>query len=404
VSYEEQQIEEPRKRGALARILTSLFLLGMFAIILVAGTLFFATSEMAAKGPLKASKIITVKRGTGTSKIAQMLEKEGVISNSSIFMMATYAYRRSRGSLKAGEYEIPAGASMSKVLKLLQTGKALAYKVTVPEGWTTQKAVARINANKVLKGQLTLTPAEGSLLPDTYVFERGSTRDSVLKRMISAQQKLLDKLWNKRAENLPIKTRREAVILASIVERETGISSERAKVAAVFINRLNKNMRLQSDPTIIYGIVGGKGKMDRPLSKKDIATKTPFNTYQIDGLPPTPIANPGREAIAAVLNPAVTDDLFFVADGSGGHAFAKTLKDHQANVVKWRKIERDKRNAGAASPTAGKTAKAAKASQPAKTKQAKPVAATKKPALSGAAARTPDGKTIPLPPVNPAAN
>lgn len=337
------QAEEKSRPGALGQVIRSLLLLAVLGLGLAAAAFYYAQDRFTAKGPLQASKIVTIKRGTRTEQIANDLHKQGVISNPSIFLAATYVFRSSRGSLKAGEYEIPKRASMAQVLRQLQEGKALVHKVTIPEGWTTQQALERIAANNVLTGKLSERLPEGALLPDTYVFQRGLSRDALIKRMRDAQKKLVDHLWAKRAKNLPFKTRAQALILASIVERETGIATERGHVAAVFINRLNKKMRLQSDPTIIYGIVGGKGKMDRPLSKKDIAQKTKYNTYQIDGLPPTPIANPGKAAIAAVLNPDKSDDLYFVADGSGGHVFAKTLKDHEANVAKWRKVERERK-------------------------------------------------------------
>jgi len=337
--------EEPAKRSAFGRVMRSLLIMAILAVIAAGATAFYVQDAFTSRGPLTTSKIVTVKRGMGTAPIAQMLASEGVISSPGIFMAVTYALRSTHGNLKAGEFEFASGASMADVLRLLQAGKSLAYKVTIPEGWTTQKALARIAANKVLKGDLTVKPPEGSLLPDTYVFQRGTTRDALVKRMTDAQKKLLDELWDKRQKNLPVKTRLEVLTLASIVERETGVGLERAQVAGVFVNRLNIKMRLQSDPTIIYGIVGGKGKMDRPISKKDIAEKTAYNTYQIDGLPPSPIANPGRAAIEAVLNPQDTEYLYFVADGTGGHAFAKTLKEHQANVAVWRKIERDRKKA-----------------------------------------------------------
>ncbi len=337
--------EEPAKRSALGRVLRSLLIMAILAVIAAGATAFYVQDAFTSRGPLTAAKIVTVKRGMGIAPIAQLLASEGVISSPGIFMAVTYAFRSAHGNPKAGEFEFAPGASMAEVLRLLQAGKSLAYKVTIPEGWTTQKALARIAANKVLKGDLTVKPPEGSLLPDTYVFQRGTTRDALVKRMTDAQKKLLDELWDKRQKNLPVKTRLEVLTLASIVERETGVGLERAQVAGVFVNRLNIKMRLQSDPTIIYGIVGGKGKMDRPISKKDIAEKTAYNTYQIDGLPPSPIANPGRAAIEAVLNPQDTEYLYFVADGTGGHAFAKTLKEHQANVAVWRKIERDRKKA-----------------------------------------------------------
>ncbi len=353
---DQDHFKKSGKGSALGKVLRSLLVMAVLAIILAGAAVFYAQTVFVERGPLSGAKIITVERGMRTAPIAQMLVAEGVISSPGIFMAATYVFRSSRGNLKAGEFEIPAGASMAEVLRLLQVGKSLAYKVTIPEGWTTQKALERIAGNKVLIGDITVKPPEGSLLPDTYVFQRGTTRDALVKRMTAAQKKLLDKLWDKRQKNLPVKTRAEVLTLASIVERETGIGAERAKVAGVFVNRLNKKMRLQSDPTIIYGIVGGKGRMDRPISKKDIATKTAYNTYQIDGLPPAPIANPGRAAIIAVLNPTKTDAFYFVADGTGGHAFAKTLKEHEANVAKWRKIERQKKKAANGKAANGKAA------------------------------------------------
>jgi UPF0755 protein len=192
-----------------------------------------------------------------------------------------------------------------------------------------------------LSGAITEIPPEGSLLPDTYVFRRGLERQALLNQMREAQTKLVESLWAERAPDLPLADTKEAVILASIVEKETGVPEERRQVAAVFVNRLRKKMRLQSDPTIIYGIVGGRGRLDRPIRQSDIEAKTEYNTYRIDGLPPTPIANPGRESLLAVLRPAPIEDLYFVADGSGGHVFARTLEEHRQNVRKWRKIELD---------------------------------------------------------------
>ncbi len=408
MSRESDRESRPKKRGAFGRVIRSLFLMGLLALVGAIGVFVYGQTLLNARGPANTTKIVTIKRGMGTEAISQLLADQGVISNSSIFMVATLATRSRRGSLKAGEFEIPAGATMAEVLKLLQAGKSLAYKVTIPEGWTSQNALKRIAANKVLVGKITMNPGEGSLKPDTYIFQRGTTRDALIKRMQKAQSKVLDELWPKRQKNLPIKTRMEALILASIVEKETGIKSEREHVASVFINRLNKKMRLQTDPTIIYGIVGGKGKMDRPISKADIAQKTAYNTYQIDGLPPTPISNPGAAAIAAVLNPAQTDDLFFVADGTGGHAFAKTHKGHVANVAKWRKIERERAKAAkaaaaakanatkatSAAPVVVETKKSAKSAKSALKTDKKPMAKT-----PAAKAKISDGKSIPLPPV-----
>ena len=384
-----------QKSSVLGRVLKSMILMGLLAVVVAGGVFFYMQNAMQMPGPLTSTKVITIKRGMSTVPIAQLLANEGVISSPGVFMIASYGLRPMRGSLKAGEFEFSPKASMSQVLRALQAGKSRGYKVTIPEGWTTQRAIKRIAANKVLKGNISFKPAEGSLLPDTYVFQRGTTRDGLIKRMQAAQIKLLDGLWDNRQKNLPIKTRAQALTLASIVERETGISAERARVAAVFVNRLNKKMRLQSDPTIIYGIVGGKGRMNRPISKKDIAKKTKYNTYQIDGLPPTPIANPGRAAIAAVLNPDKSKELFFVADGSGGHAFAKTLKGHNANVTRWRKIERERKKLAAAKKKSHQASH--KVSQ--KDSQKESAAAT-----TGSSIPAKNKKAVPLPKTKPKQN
>jgi UPF0755 protein len=213
----------------------------------------------------------------------------------------------------------------------------------IPEGFTVQQALERVKNQAVLTGELTVMPPEGMIMPDTHVFQRGVSRDEFVATMQAAQKEVLEELWEQRAKDLPFDTKEEALTLASIVEKETARSDERPRVAAVFVNRLRQGMRLQSDPTIIYGIVGGKGRLDRPITKKDIAEKTPYNTYRINGLPPGPISNPGRAAIAAVLNPPDTKELYFVADGTGGHAFAETLDQHKTNVEAWRKIERERK-------------------------------------------------------------
>ena len=277
-------------------------------------------------------------RGAGVQNIAEALEREGVISNALLFRLGAKVQGAER-SLKAGEYAIPAGASMAEVLDRIRRGEVVQRKITVAEGLTSYDIVQLVNAAEMLEGEIAEIPPEGSLAPETYFYERGESRAEVIARMRAAQASALDALWEKRAEGLPIETKEEALILASIVEKETGVPEERPRVASVFVNRLRKRMRLQTDPTVIYGITLGKGPLDRPIRRSDLNAKTPYNTYQIDGLPPTPIANPGRAAIEAVLNPAQTDDLYFVADGTGGHVFAKTLAEHNKNVRAWRKIE-----------------------------------------------------------------
>ena len=251
--------------------------------------------------------------------------------------------RRVQGAIKAGEYEIPAGASVMDIIDLLIEGKSILHYFTEPEGRTTAQIVRLLNANETLAGEITLTPGEGELLPETFAFTRGETRDGLIRRMMQDQDALIEAIWDDRALELPFSTPYEAIILASIVEKETSIAEERERIAAVFVNRLKRGMRLESDPTIIYGLTRGE-PLGRGIRQSELRGETPYNTYVINGLPPTPIANPGKASIEAVLNPADTQDIFFVADGSGGHAFASTLSEHNANVAKWRRVERERAN------------------------------------------------------------
>ncbi|MGI9372191.1 MAG: endolytic transglycosylase MltG [Hyphomicrobiales bacterium] len=330
-----------RRQGLFGRLVRGL--LGLMLLVACVGlaggvTWLVANHNFEAEGPLTERTVVNIERGSGTTEISQKLADVGVISNARLFQ-GGILYNRTQNALKAGEYAFPPGISMAGVMDMLVNGQAITYKVSIPEGLTSQQAITRLQSAELLEGELAVVPPEGSLLPDTYVFERGASRADILKQMQTAQRSLITELWPNRASDLPVKTAREAIILASIVEKETALAEERPQVAAVFINRLRKGMRLQSDPTIIYGIVGGKGKLGRALTRKDIDTPTRYNTYTIPGLPPTPISNPGKDAIAAVLNPPQTENLFFVADGTGGHAFAKTLDEHNANVKKWREYE-----------------------------------------------------------------
>jgi UPF0755 protein len=254
--------------------------------------------------------------------------------------------------MKAGEYKIPAGASMREILTILEEGRALLYKLTVAEGLTTAMIIDLVRKSPDLVGDVTFLPEEGALLPETYLFERGTTRDELLKRMAADHNRVVDELWATRAADLPIKTKYEAVILASIIEKETSKPEERPHVAGIFVNRLRKGMKLETDPTIIYGITRGY-PLGRGIRRSELDAKTPYNTYQIVGLPPTPIANPGRASIAAALQPMQTEDIFFVADGTGGHAFAATLDEHNKNVARWREIEREKAARAAANAAGG---------------------------------------------------
>lgn len=317
--------------------LMSIMFLGAIALV---GVLYYGKMSYERPGPLKAETTFVVREGAGLSSIASSLKAEGLITNAEIFRRVSQVMLEG-DTLKAGEYEIAAGASMRDIMEKLRSGKSVLYSFTAPEGLTVFQIFERLRNDEDLVGDLPAEmPPEGSLLPNTYNFARGTTRQEIIDQMMKAQSQAAQRIWDQRAEGLPLASIEEMVILASIVEKETGKADERPEVAGVFVNRLNKGMRLQSDPTIIYGIFGGEGKpSDRPIYRSDINKKTEYNTYQIDGLPPTPIANPGLQAMEAVANPSETDYIFFVADGTGGHAFATTLQEHNKNVAAWRKIE-----------------------------------------------------------------
>ena len=322
------------------------FLFGLFALVLVAAGTggYFAWREMSRPGPLAEDAVILFEPGASVVSMADRLEDAGAIRYPELFR-ATVRLRGEDGALKAGEYRIPARASVNEIIDLLVEGKSILHYLTAPEGRTTQQILKIIAENGALVGELTLTPGEGELLPETYAFTRGRSRDELVRDMMKAQDAVIENLWRSRAMDLPFSTPEEAIILASIVEKETGVAAERALIAAVFVNRLRKNMRLQSDPTVIYGLTAGE-PLGRGLRVSELERATPYNTYVIPGLPPTPIANPGRAAIEAVLNPADSDALYFVADGAGGHVFAKSLAEHNRNVAEWRRIERARREEG----------------------------------------------------------
>ncbi|BBF93958.1 endolytic transglycosylase MltG [Blastochloris tepida] len=306
-------------------------------------------------GPLAAEKVVNLSRNSGFRDIGEQLEREGVVGNAWAFV-AGVMLRQAREDLKAGEYLFPRGASLNDVIGIIVTGKSVLHQITIPEGLTSEQTVARLLENDVLVGPIREIPREGSLLPETYRFNRGITREQILQRMAADQRRVVAEIWAKRAPNLPLRSPEDLVTLASIVEKETGKPTERARVASVFLNRLGRRMKLQSDPTIIYGLVGGKGSLGRPILRSDIDRPTAYNTYVIDGLPPGPIANPGRAALEATANPAETRDLFFVADGTGGHVFAETLDEHNRNVARWREIERQQSGQTAPPPAAAPAA------------------------------------------------
>jgi len=349
---EESSGDGLRRAGSL---ITGLLTICLLLLVAAGAAYFYVDTVFNSPGPLSEEQTVTITRGQGVREIADTLMAEGAISDDRVFILGVLAHQ-ANDSLKAGEYRFPAHASMSEIMAAIVAGRSVQYAITIPEGLTTRQIVERIEEDPVLVGEITQVPAEGSLLPDTYAFTRGASRQDMIGRMVAAQKKLMDELWPTRDENLPIEKPYEALILASIVEKETGVAAERPQVASVFVNRLRRGMRLQSDPTIIYGIVGGEGSLGRPITRSDINSRTPYNTYQIDGLPPTPIANPGRDAIAAVLKPEETDYVYFVADGTGGHAFAETLVEHNANVAEWRKIERARRLAEQAEAEASEAA------------------------------------------------
>lgn len=333
-----------KRRGraqAFVALLSGALSLALVFVLAVGAVLYFGKLRFDAPGPLAEPTTVLIESGDGVREIADRLERGGVLEDEWLFTAGVFL-NRAEGKLKAGEYAFPPNASMATVLDTIVSGKAVLHQVTIPEGLTSQQIVARLNEHPVLVGEVRDIPREGSLLPETYKFSRGTTREQMIQRMRTAQEKTVAELWEKRDPDLPIRSPEEMVTLASIVEKETGVPNERDRVAAVFVNRLNQKMRLQSDPTIIYGIVGGQGPLGRPIRRSEIDTPTPYNTYQIDGLPPTPIANPGRASLEAVANPSKTDDVYFVADGTGGHAFAKTLEEHNANVKRWREIEKNR--------------------------------------------------------------
>jgi peptidoglycan lytic transglycosylase G len=309
-------------------------------------------------GPLTADKVVNIPRG-GIRDTAELLTREGVIDQPWLFVAGAMLLK-ARDDLKYGEYRFARSASLREVVDTIIEGKVVQHSFTVPEGLTSDQIVQRLLENDVLAGNIRDVPREGTLLPETYNFTRGMTREQMIQRMQQAQRRAVQEIWDRRMADLPIRSAEQLLVLASIVEKETGKPEERTRVAAVFINRLKQKMKLQSDPTIIYGLVGGKGSLGRPIMKSEIDQPTPYNTYVIDGLPPGPIANPGRAAIEATANPARTKEIFFVADGTGGHAFADNYEQHQKNVARLRVIEQQ----ASPSPPAAATATPARGSRP----------------------------------------
>ena len=328
---------------ALLSLLVLLLFVGGAAI--GGGWLWFQ-NEVSKPGPSMEQHVFMVEPGETLTSVAARLEKDGIVSDDRLIRLKA-RLDGTELAIKTGEFVLEPRASVSDVLDILIEGKSILHKITLPEGRTTAQLLQIIEADPVLVGDMPEAGIpEGALLPDTYLFQRGTTRADLIARTQKAQADILAELWPGRAKDLPISTPEEAVILASVVEKETGIAGERPQIAGLFVSRLKRGMRLESDPTIIYGVSRGEPLYNsrgerRTLYRSEIDRKTDWNTYQIDGLPKTPICNPGREAIAAVLNPDETGHIFFVADGKGGHLFAKTLAEHNRNVAAYRKYERE---------------------------------------------------------------
>ncbi|MDO8534991.1 MAG: endolytic transglycosylase MltG [Xanthobacteraceae bacterium] len=370
---------------------------GLFLLILAAGAgLYIGLLKFEAPGPLEHERTVVIPRGQGIREIAEVLRREGVINNPLLFVGGAMVLRATN-ELKAGEYLFERHASLRDVMETIIEGRSIQHQVTIPEGLTSEQIIQKINEADLLTGLVREIPREGTLLPETYKVTRGTTREQLVARMAASHRRLVNEVWERRAADLPLKSPEQLITLAAIVEKETGKADERPRVAAVFINRLNRRMKLQSDPTIIYGLVGGKGTLGRPLQREDVDRPTPYNTYIIDGLPPGPIANPGRASLEAVANPSRTKEIYFVADGSGGHIFAETYDQHMKNVANWR--EHQKEQAAAAkqeSAPAAAPAPAAPASAPPSPPNAAPSsngnasgAAKNQPAKAQKAAKSP---------------
>lgn len=321
----------------MRRIAFQILALLIVIALALGGAIAWGYGQFGRPGPSDVSVTLVIPKGAGLVDIATRLEKAGIIAQPIVFEWAarlTGADKR----LQAGEYAFPPMISIQNAIALLESGKTVVRRLTLVEGLTVAQAIEALAAVDGLTGTMPSLPDEGTLLPETYHFSYGDSRREIVERMTRAMSAAVAQLWAERAADLPFDSPRDAVILASIVEKETGLPDERAHIAAVFINRLRKGMRLQSDPTVVYALTDGKGALGRPLTRADLKVVSPFNTYLETGLPPQPICNPGRASVAAVLNPAASDDLYFVAEGNGGHLFARTLAEHNRNVAHWRKI------------------------------------------------------------------
>lgn len=321
-----------------------LFFLLLFFLLssFIGGSVFSTYSLFMAEGPLQTQRNIYIPKGKSLKEIAKYLKREGVINSASIFSIGVRAHRKS-GSIQSGEYIIPPKVSASFVMDILTKGQTVVRKITITEGLTSEEVVDFLNNEPNLEGKITDIPKEGALLPETYYYSLFDDRESVLNRMKDSMQTLLKDLWEKRDKNFPLKTLEEALTMASIVEKESSVDYERSFIASVFFNRIKKGMRLQSDPTVLFAIKRGEDKTKKRLYYKDLKYKSPYNTYLVYGLPPHPICNPSKASLEAVFHPEKTKYLYFVADGSGAHVFAKTLAEHNKNVLAWRKVRKNRK-------------------------------------------------------------
>lgn len=348
-ALEPEQVPPPPKRSDRARnplvVIGNAIITGLVLLMIATGGIYvYGKQKIEAPGPLQEDKIVDIPQRAGITDIADILRREGVTDANRWTFIGSVLALKARADLKPGEYSFQKNASLRDVIATIVEGKVVQHAVTIPEGLTSEQILARLSENDIFTGTVREIPREGTLLPETYKFPRGTSRDHVIQRMQQTQKRVLAEIWERRNPDIPVKTPEQLVTLASIIEKETGKSDERSRVAAVYVNRLRQKMKLQSDPTIIYGLVGGKGTLGRPIKRSEITQPSPYNTYVVDGLPPGPIANPGRASLEAAANPARTRDLFFVADGTGGHSFTETYDQHQKNVAKLRTLERQIQN------------------------------------------------------------